>query len=308
MATQVGADLATLFRDPRARARVDLSRLVRPGVTMSTLKYVLYQATAGAADPRPRFAVPVPPPPGVDLASLRPGLMLEGRVVRALGFGVFVDVGLGAEALIPLPHVGDRPGLDPAAVAPVGAVVHGRVLDVDVAKKRITLTMRPMAPVRDARPGGPGQRPARGPRRGTPDRGPPRGPAAPASERPGGERPGGERPAGERPRAFGPDAPRRGARPPRTGQPSRDRREEKKPPVSFSSMVRPTPGAGGDRRPRRDEGRRPARDDPGAPRRISLPADAPAPAGEAPTEGELTPEQVMAKKLEELKRRLARPE
>jgi hypothetical protein len=68
------------------------------------------------------------------------------------------------------------------------------------------------------------------------------------------------------------------------------------------------PRGGGDHRGGRDRGeRRPERDDFGAPRRISLPADAPS-GGEAADEANLTPDQVLAKKIEEMKRRLARPD
>ena len=72
--------------------------------------------------------------------------------------------------------------------------------------------------------------------------------------------------------------------------------------------VAPRGGGGGGGGGGRDRGdRRPERDDFGAPRRISLPADAPS-GGENAEEADLTPEQVLAKKIEEMKRRLARPD
>src|SRR5204862_435299 len=176
-----------------------------PDAPLPTLKYVLWQATAGLADPRPRFAVPVKPPPDVTLQTIRPGLLLEGRVTRAVPFGVFVDVGLGGEALVPIPHLSDRPGVDPATVAPVGAVIHGRVLEVDVPKRRITLSLR--SEREERREGPPRGRAPRAPRRGDgpPRREPvpagaggagfPRGPDAAAAGA-GGEVPRGESPRG----------------------------------------------------------------------------------------------------------------
>ena len=72
--------------------------------------------------------------------------------------------------------------------------------------------------------------------------------------------------------------------------------------------VAPRGGGGGGGGGGRDRGeRRRERDDFGAPRRISLPADAPS-GGENAEEADLTPEQVLAKKIEEMKRRLARPD
>ena len=64
-------------------------------------------------------------------------------MIRAMPFGVFVDVGLDTDALIPTPHIGAHPGIEPATVAPIGAVVQARVLEVIPEKRRLTLSMRP---------------------------------------------------------------------------------------------------------------------------------------------------------------------
>ncbi len=320
MAKQLETDVATLFLEPRARAAVDLGKIARPEAPIPTLKYVLWQATAGLADPRPRYAVPMKPPGDITLKTLRPGLLLEGRVTRAVPFGVFVDVGLGAEALVPIPHIGDRPGIDPATIAPVGAVVHARVLEIDLAKKRLTLSMRPdrdagRPPMRsrDDRP--------RGPRRD--DRAPmgdrPSVPAGAMDGRAGGpprsDRPAGDRPAGGGARGGfgrGPGGPPAGRTP--------DRREGRGAGTTGGKPAGKGGGGGFRDRPssagagaskggsRRDEGYRSDRDDFSAPRRISLPMDASsAPAEDAPVEA-LSPMEELARKLEELKRRIARPE
>lgn len=321
MAAQVGTDVAGLFRDPRLRARVDLGALANEATPMPAWKHALWQATAGLTDPRPRFAVPMKPPPELTLQSLRPGLVLEGRVTRAVPFGIFLDVGLPADALVPLPHIGDRPGTDPAVVAPVGAVVQGRVLEVDIAKRRITLSMR--TDVRDER------RPRfddRGPRGPRPERGErPQGDRPqgdrPQGDRPQGDRPQGDRPAGDRPR-FGADRPPRGA----GGGAGRGRFGDKRggdrpSPVTRDRRAGAPAGAGGGRSDDRrggggggfrggsgGGGGRFDRDDPGAPRRISLPADDGASEAAAAEEAALTPEQLLAKKLEEMKRKLMRKE
>jgi predicted RNA-binding protein with RPS1 domain len=309
---------------------------------MHVLKYVLYQLTTGLADPRPRWANPVKPPADVTVQSIRPGLWLEGRVTRAVPFGVFVDVGLGAEALVPLPHVGDRPGLEPSTVAPVGAVITARVLEVDVVKRRLTLTMRPereggfrgegprrdgargRGPVRAGAFSGPARGGERGPSRAPegvgasgerspfqsdgrrPERGFGRGPrreGAPAGVGEGGGAHG--RRGGSGPRAGGGDGPPRGGMggPPRGGGGG----------GRFGGGGGAKSGVGmgmGRAKAKRPEGDRFGRDDPSAPRRISLPMDTPAtPAADAPVdESALTPEQVLAKKLEELKKRLSRPD
>lgn len=306
MAEQVGVDVATFFRDARARARVDLGALATEALPVPAWRAVLWQVAFNLADPRPRFAVPMKPPAELSLAALRPGLVLEGRVTRALPFGVLVDVGLPADAIVPLPHLGDHPGVDPAVVAPVGAVVQGRVLEIDLARKRITLSMRSDARLMDRAPRADrrGDRPAR------PDRGAARPDGGASGSTPGGA-PATDRPpradtrTPSRPDRFGSRAPgeRRpdGGRPDRRGgeRPaavSRDRRSGAPAGAGFGSSG----GRGG-----RDEGRRFDRDDPGTPRRISLPAEPvadPAPIDETA----LSPEELLAKKLEEMKRKLMR--
>jgi hypothetical protein len=340
MAAQVETDVPGLFKDGRLRARVDLGRLSKPETPMPLLKQILWQATAGLADPRPVFTVPTKPPADVTLQSLRPGLLLEGRVTRAVPFGVFVDVGLGAEALVPLPHIGERPGIDPATVAPVGAVIHARVLEIDLAKKRSRLhalerdlgharplrralrTPRPTGPDRVPGSGGPprGDRPPmRGPRDGGGPGDAPRGPGGP-----GGGFGGPPRGPGGPPRGPG-GPPRRDEGRPGGGRPERGGTRDRPAAAGAGTdrrsgggvgASRPSSGFGGGRGGGgggrdRDGGRRFDRDDPGAPRRISLPMDGGSESSE-PTEQieetALTPEQLLAKKLEELKRKLARPD
>jgi hypothetical protein len=203
--------------------------------------------------------------------------VLEGRVVRAAPFGVFVDVGLGNDALIPVPHIGDRPGLDPATIAPVGAVVQARVLEVDVPKRRLTLTMRPER----FDYGGP-------PRGDRGDRGP-RGGRRPDDRHPDARRPEGARGGGR------PDdrRPGRGRRPePSEGRPRPEPVEtgaEAKAPDAPPKPAKPSKGPAKKGKFQVQElglfDRRKFRDEPGTPRRISLKSE------------DLTPEQRLAQQL-----------
>jgi uncharacterized protein len=280
MAAQVDVDLPTLFSDPEARKRVQLAELESDEVGPATLRYVLFQATAGQRDPRPRFTQPIPPPPEIKLETLKPGLVLQGRVLRAAPFGVFVDVSLGVEALIPVPHIGERPGIEPATVAPVGAVINARVLEVDLAKKRLTLSMRRDRPPPRGKggPRGAGKRgPARGPREGgRPDRPPGRPEGRPAYAASGtGRGPGGPgRPRGGKGKGKGRG--RKGGRFSGGG-------------YSF----------GGGRRDRRDRH---------TPRTISLKPDEPEKPAEKVDESKMSPEELMQYKLDQLKKRLERPD
>ncbi len=290
MATQVGADVDALFREPGLRAQVRLGELETPDAPLPLLRYVLYQATAGHEDPRPRFATPIPPPPGLTLATLQPGLILEGRVVRAMPFGVFVDVGMGTDALVPTAHIGDHPGVDPATIAPVGAVVQARVLEVVPERRRLTLTMR-RDRVFESR-GGP--------------RGGPRGGVSRFPSRDGEAPRGGGRHEGQGPRGRGGDrgrgrgdgegrpagrgGARGGGRPTSGGQGGGRKRGGPSRPGKFG------PGGVSDIFDRR------GRDfDRGAPRTIRLDPDQ---SEETTTPAEdLSPEELMKRKLEELKKK-----
>jgi uncharacterized protein len=318
MAAQVKADVAALCADGRLRSQVHLADLQGDDAPLPLLKTVLYQLTAGHRDPRPVHGAPIEPPPGITLQTLRPGLWLQGRVTRAVPFGVFVDVGLDIEALIPMPHIGDRPGVDPATVAPQGAVINARVLEVDVEKKRLALTMRPERFAdRDPRFRGGG----RGPRREGPPRGPAREPrgAPPEAAVPVG--------AGAAPPAAPPpprgDRGDRGERRDRGDRRGGDRDRERHGggrPRQFSAAATPDdrPGHGGGGGGGRSSGgprkgkfggggfsmfgdRGHFRDEPGTPRTISIKPD------EKPLDSddkELTPEQLLAKKLAELQKKL----
>ncbi|MHC5009603.1 MAG: S1 RNA-binding domain-containing protein [Planctomycetota bacterium] len=279
MAEQLGKSVPELFADHSLLGKVRLKELVTDETPIPLLRNVLAEIAEGHLEIRLRHAAPIPPPPGMSLETLRPGLVLEGRVVRSLPFGVFVDVGLRTEALIPTAHIGVHPGADPAAVAPVGAVIQARVLDVEPEKKRLTLTMRE----------GPVERHARGDRRG------PRGPRGPRT----GER--GEREGRPARRREGADA----GRPAGAGRASGGR----------PGGGRPTGKPRG--KPQRKAGKydggtigdifrgRGRREDRGVPRSISLGPDdgEKSKPKDADDEKDLTPEELLAKKLADLKKK-----
>ena len=290
MAKQAGVDVPTLFRDPQARRRVSVEELANTDDEKATARYVLFQLGEGMKDPRPMHREMIPPPEGMKLADLQPGLRMNGRVLRAAPFGVFVDVGMGTEALIPVAHMG-RPGVDPATVAPVGAVLDTYVVDVDPGRKRITLSLKP----------GP-----RAPGRGRPpsDRRPPRRPRRDGPAQQGGG--GGERRVfagrsggrGGARRDEGPSRERGGASRGR-GRPGRDSKQGRR-----GGKFDRGRGSGFDRGSRR----RGPRFDKNTPRTISLKAEDPLKDKEAEIidESMLTEEERMKRMLERLQKKFHR--
>ena len=76
------------------------------------------------------------------MKDLKPGMILKGTVRNVIDFGVFVDIGVHQDGLVHISQITDRFIKHPLEAVSVGDIVDVKVLDVDLAKKRISLTMR----------------------------------------------------------------------------------------------------------------------------------------------------------------------
>ncbi len=103
---------------------------------------ILAELEKPGRDPRPEFKTATFQE-GVDkIADLKPGMQLEGVVTNVAAFGAFVDVGVHQDGLVHISELSDQFVKDPREVVKAGDVVKVRVKDVDVARKRIALTMK----------------------------------------------------------------------------------------------------------------------------------------------------------------------
>ncbi len=105
------------------------------------------------------------------ITDLKPGMQLEGVVTNVAAFGAFVDIGVHQDGLVHVSELADRFVKDPHEVVKAGDVVKVRVKEVDVARKRIALTMRSGAIDRSSSPSAGGARPSApssGPRQSAP--------------------------------------------------------------------------------------------------------------------------------------------
>ena len=73
---------------------------------------------------------------------MKPGMILKGTVRNVIDFGVFVDIGVHQDGLVHISQITDRFIKHPLEAVSVGDIVDVKVMDVDLAKKRISLTMR----------------------------------------------------------------------------------------------------------------------------------------------------------------------
>ncbi len=107
-----------------------------------TVSDILSELEKPGRDPRPEFKT-ADFREGVEkIADLSPGMMLEGVVTNVTAFGAFVDVGVHQDGLVHVSELADKFVKDPRDVVKAGDVVKVRIKDVDVARKRIALTMK----------------------------------------------------------------------------------------------------------------------------------------------------------------------
>ena len=200
IARDLGCGVSDLMKDATLRGRIQLEKYVSDTVGLPTLRDILDELARPGRDPRQEFEA-FSFKEGIEkIEDLEPGMKLPGIVTNVTAFGAFVDVGVHQDGLVHVSQLADRFVKDPAEVVKVHQRVSVTVLEVDVARKRIALSMRQNAQVGAAREArtGPSARPAARP--------------APAPNAPGAERgnpsPPGRGPAPGRP---APGASSRGA-------------------------------------------------------------------------------------------------
>ncbi|PJN95226.1 RNA-binding transcriptional accessory protein, partial [Amaricoccus sp. HAR-UPW-R2A-40] len=154
-----GRDLRSLMGDEAKLKALDPARFVDGSFGLPTVRDILAELAKPGRDPRPAFVTATFAEGVEDIRDLKPGMLLEGTVTNVAAFGAFVDVGVHQDGLVHVSQLADRFVKDPHEVVKAGDVVKVRVVEVDVPRKRIGLTMRKEAPRPEARPQGQTQKP-----------------------------------------------------------------------------------------------------------------------------------------------------
>ena len=115
----------------------------RVGVGVPTLEDIIKEIALPGRDPRDELPPPLLRTDVLDLKDLTPGMELTGTVRNVIDFGAFVDIGVHQDGLVHISQICNRYIKHPSEVLKVGDIVKVWVLSVDVAKKRIGLTMLP---------------------------------------------------------------------------------------------------------------------------------------------------------------------
>ncbi len=112
------------------------------GIGEITLSDILKELEKPARDPRDDMPRPVLRSDVLDLKDLKPGMILKGTVRNVIDFGAFVDIGVHQDGLVHISQITNRFIKHPLEAVSVGDIVEVQVLDVDIPKKRISLTMK----------------------------------------------------------------------------------------------------------------------------------------------------------------------
>jgi uncharacterized protein len=137
-----GRDIHGLIGNTAVLRALDPERFVDGTFGLPTVSDILVELEKPGRDPRPTFETATFAEGVEELTDLRPGMLLEGVVTNVAAFGAFVDVGVHTDGLVHVSAMSDRFVSDPREVARPGDVVRVKVLDVDLQRKRISLTMR----------------------------------------------------------------------------------------------------------------------------------------------------------------------
>ncbi|MEO8244360.1 MAG: Tex family protein [bacterium] len=137
-----GRDIRAIMGDSAALANLRAEQFVDASFGLPTVRDILTELEKPGRDPRPSFKT-ASFADGIDsITDLKPGMSLEGTVTNVAAFGAFVDIGVHQDGLVHVSQLADRFVKDPHEVVKAGDVVRVRVTEIDVARKRIGLTMR----------------------------------------------------------------------------------------------------------------------------------------------------------------------
>ena len=143
IAQDLGLEVAALVGDAKAVSRIDARRYLSDGVGALTMDDIVEELKKPGRDPRDRFDPPKFRDDVNSLADLKPDMILEGVVTNVTDFGAFVDIGVHQDGLVHVSKLKDQFVRDPRQAVKAGQRLEVRVVSVDMARKRISLTAKP---------------------------------------------------------------------------------------------------------------------------------------------------------------------
>ncbi|MEK9713621.1 MAG: Tex family protein [Thalassolituus sp.] len=142
IAHQFSRDVSSLIGDGAFLKSVNAGQFIDESTGELTLKDILSELEKPGRDPRPEFRFAEYKEGVEEIKDLKPGMILEGVVTNVAAFGAFVDVGVHQDGLVHISALSDTFIKDPRDVVKAGDIVKVKVMEVEVSRKRIGLSMR----------------------------------------------------------------------------------------------------------------------------------------------------------------------
>ncbi|WP_114239503.1 Tex family protein [Dyella sp. C9] len=165
---QCGREVRSIIGDTSFLRSLKAEQFTDSTFGVPTVRDILKELEKPGRDPRPEFVAPSFAEGVEDLKDLRPGMVLEGRVTNVAAFGAFVDIGVHQDGLVHVSALSHTFVKDPRDAVKAGDIVKVKVMEVDLPRQRIGLSMRlddePGQQARGGRPAGGNDAPKGGPR------------------------------------------------------------------------------------------------------------------------------------------------
>ena len=164
---QCGREVRSIIGDASFLRGLKAEQFTDETFGVPTVRDILKELEKPGRDPRPEFVAPSFAEGVEDLKDLRPGMVLEGRVTNVAAFGAFVDIGVHQDGLVHVSALSHTFVKDPRDAVKAGDIVKVKVMEVDLPRQRIGLSMRlddEPGQARTGRPAGGGDAPRGGPR------------------------------------------------------------------------------------------------------------------------------------------------
>ena len=142
MAKDLSTTVADLIADPKLREKIKFEKYVTETTGLPTLMDIKSELSKPGRDPRKKFTAFSFDENVNTIKDLEEGMELPGIVTNITAFGVFVDVGVHQDGLVHISELADRFVKDPADIVKVHQTVKVRILDVDIPRKRIAMSMK----------------------------------------------------------------------------------------------------------------------------------------------------------------------
>jgi uncharacterized protein len=142
MARDLDCSAKDLMKDARLRDKIEISKYVTAKTGLPTLQDILAELAKPGRDPRREFETVEFSKDINKISDLQTGMILPGIVTNVTAFGAFIDIGVHQDGLVHISQLADRFVKDPADVVTVQQKVMVRVIDVDMERNRISLSMK----------------------------------------------------------------------------------------------------------------------------------------------------------------------